>query len=104
MKILHVPTIQAVLLSAAIDHHSTDHTASALLYSVSFAAVASIQPNEAVDLLGFERLTLLRYLMQQMDIALMKARLLIYPNLQALQALVIYLVSLLYSFSESTAC
>lgn len=93
MKILHVPTAHPKVLEAVINPHQTNETTMALLYAVCFVATATIPKQETKEQLGFERLTLLRYLMHRLDASLTKAKVLMYPNVEALQALVIYLVA-----------
>ncbi|OJD30031.1 c6 transcription [Diplodia corticola] len=94
MKLLHIPTAQPLLLDAAKNTRSTGDTTVALLYAVSFAATASVTEEETMTQFGLSRLSLLRQLMYQMDQSLMKAKFLIYPNLQTLQSIVIYLTAL----------
>ncbi|EKG21319.1 hypothetical protein MPH_01311 [Macrophomina phaseolina MS6] len=66
----------------------------ALLFAISFAATAATSKHEAEEQLGFERLKLLRYFMRRIDGSLAKAKILLYPSIEALQALVIYLSTL----------
>ncbi|THC90190.1 hypothetical protein EYZ11_010348 [Aspergillus tanneri] len=65
-----------------------------LVYAVAFAATATVPGAKAIQKLGFEKSTLLRHFMQQMDNAFMKAQFLLRPNTQSLTALVIYLTAL----------
>lgn len=92
MKILHIPTAQPHLLDAAKNSQPASDTTMALLYAVCFAATATISKEEALAQFGHDRLSLLRHFMYRMDQSLMKAKFLIYPDLQTIQSLVIYLV------------
>ncbi|KAK7457617.1 hypothetical protein Landi51_01750 [Colletotrichum acutatum] len=94
MKILHIPTIQPVMLGVAAKPQGADHTTLALLYATAFAAITSMSSTEVATQLGTERLVLLRHFMREIDGAFTSAQFLLYPNVQGLKALAIYLTAL----------
>lgn len=95
VKILHIPTIQPVVLGAAANPAEAEDATLALLYAIAFAATVTMQNSSSVDQLGYGKTTLLRYFMRRMDEAFMRAQFLLRPNTQSLTALVIYLVGCL---------
>ncbi|KAK1622613.1 hypothetical protein BDP81DRAFT_144786 [Colletotrichum phormii] len=92
MKILHVPTIQPVMLGVAAKPQGADNMTLAVLYATAFAATTSMSSTEVATQLGVERLVLLRHFMREIDGAFTRAQFLLYPNVQGLKALAIYLV------------
>ncbi|KAF2137194.1 uncharacterized protein K452DRAFT_257913, partial [Aplosporella prunicola CBS 121167] len=94
MKLLHVPTVRSVFFAATNKDLPATDTTRALLYAMSFAATTTISRERTLSQFGIEQLSLLRHFMHQMDQSLMKAKFLIYPDLQTLQSLVIYLTAL----------
>ncbi|KNG86164.1 hypothetical protein ANOM_006580 [Aspergillus nomiae NRRL 13137] len=94
VKLLHIPTIQPVILHASANPHEADDTTMTLVYAVAFAATATVPRARSIEQLGFEKTLLLRHLMQQMDSAFMRAQFLLRPSTWGLTALVIYLTAL----------
>ncbi|KAK1712059.1 hypothetical protein BDP67DRAFT_61275 [Colletotrichum lupini] len=94
IKILHIPTIQPVMLGVAAKPHGADNITQALLYTTAFAATTSMSSTEVATQLGIERLVLLRHFVREIDGAFTRAQFLLYPNVQGLKALAIYLTAL----------
>ncbi|KXH42537.1 fungal specific transcription factor domain-containing protein [Colletotrichum nymphaeae SA-01] len=94
IKILHIPTIQPVMLGVAAKPQGADNITQALLYTTAFAATTSMSSTEVATQLGIERLVLLRHFMREIDGAFTRAQFLLYPNVQGLKALAIYLTAL----------
>ena len=84
--------MQPIILNASANPHEADDTTMTLVYAVAFAATVTVPRAKSMERLGFEKTTLLRHLMQQMDGAFMRSQFLLRPNTRALTALVIYLV------------
>ncbi|KAE8416580.1 hypothetical protein BDV36DRAFT_259909 [Aspergillus pseudocaelatus] len=94
VKLLHIPTIQPIIMNASANPREADDTTMTLVYAVAFAATVTVPRAKSMERLGFEKTTLLRHLMQQMDSAFMRSQFLLRPNTRALTALVIYLTAL----------
>lgn len=92
VKLLHVPTIQSVVLDTVSKTETADHSILALVYAIAFAATVTLSSSETARQFLLEKTILLRHLMQEMDNAFMKGQFMIRPNTTSLTALVIYLV------------
>ncbi|KAL2875799.1 hypothetical protein SGCOL_008946 [Colletotrichum sp. CLE4] len=82
------------MLGVAAKPQGADNMTLALLYAATFAATTSMSGTEVATQLGVERLILLRHFMREIDGAFTRAQFLLYPNVQGLKALAIYLTAL----------
>lgn len=94
VKIFHAPTIQQTVLDASTNLRNIPKHVEALLFSIYFIAVTSMQPNECESLLGSSKPDLLVKYSHGAQQALVNARFMRSLNLTTLNAFIIYLVSL----------
>lgn len=94
VKVLHVPTIEPVILQAAVDQDGMSHGLAALTFAIYFSSVTSLSETECLHLFGVERSQLLQVYKLYTEQALSRAGLLVTHETLVLQAFVIYLASL----------
>jgi hypothetical protein len=95
-KILHIPTAQPTVFEAINNPRGAARDVNALLFAIYFAATTSLQKEDVNHLLGQEKSVAIEVLKQGLEKALEHANLLDNPTLTSIQALAIYLVSLLF--------
>lgn len=99
MKIVHVPTLQPYVMEAATNMESVPLNYQALLYAVFTMAVVSLSEVEAVQMLGCPRDEALRRFTLGTKISLTKFNFLKNYDMAILQALLLYLVRVLATYS-----
>ncbi len=95
LKILHVPTAQSSVVATILDPKSASSSAVALTFAIYFAAVTSLchgNGTEHIDL-PHEKSLLLKQYKIALDRLLVITDLMNKPEMVALQALTIYVVS-----------
>lgn len=94
IKVLHVPTVEPLILRAAHQLDRIPRALEALMMVVYFTVVVSLSPSECLQLLGSEKATLVHIFKLGTDQALAQAGLLETDEIITLQALAIYLTGL----------
>lgn len=94
LKILHIPTVQSTVISAILEPRSAQSSTVALTFAIYYAAVTALchDNNDSIDL-HWEKTTLLKRFKISLDRLLLVTDLMNQPELTALQALAIYVVS-----------
>lgn len=95
LKILHIPTVQSIVVATILDPRSAQSSTVALTFAIYFAAITALchdNNNEPIDL-PCEKLTLLKRYKMALDRLLLVTDLMNQPEMTALQALAIYVVS-----------
>jgi hypothetical protein len=92
-KIIHVPTVQPLLVEAATDRSNLPKNVEALLFSIFTMGVVSMTDQECMMQLGYSRDTAYNRFSKGTRVALMRFGILKAYDLAILQALVLYLVS-----------
>ncbi|KAI1280188.1 fungal-specific transcription factor domain-containing protein [Xylaria sp. FL0933] len=93
-KLIHVPSMQSIVMNAATDITKVSLTHQALLFSVYCMAVVSLNSQEAIQLLGMTREDALNRFTRGTKIALTRSNFLKNYNMATLQALALYMLSL----------
>lgn len=91
-KVIHVPTLQPFVIEAAGASRGIPLNIEALLFAIFVMATISLDEDECVRLLGFEREEAIKRFSAGVRIALTKVGFLTSYDLVTLQALVIYQV------------
>lgn len=91
MKLLHVPTVNHMIIKAAVNPSQLSKAAEALFYSICFAAVVSMKDDQCDQLLGGTKDTLTDKYRFAVEQALARASFLNSSNLMVLQALALFL-------------
>lgn len=91
-KILHIPTAQATIFNAINNPGSAEANLNALLFAIYFAALTSLSPADAFNLLGQDRSKILIKFKQGLEHSLAAANLFDSPSMLSLQAMGIYIV------------
>lgn len=95
LKILHIPAVQSTVVATILDPRSARSSTLALTFAIYFAAVTALchgSNNEPIDL-PCGKLTLLKRYKMALDRLLLVTDLMNQPEMTALQALAIYVVS-----------
>lgn len=95
LKVLHIPTVQSTVVATILEPRSAQSSTVALTFAIYFAAVTALchdTSNEPIDLPCEKRELLKRY-RASLDRLLMVTELMSRPEMTALQALAIYVVS-----------
>jgi hypothetical protein len=95
LKILHIPTVQSTVIATIVDPRSARSSTVALTFAIYFAAVTVLchdSNNDPIEL-PCEQMTLLKRYKMSLDRLLMVPELMNQPEMTALQALAIYVVS-----------
>jgi hypothetical protein len=92
IKILHVPTVQSLLFAAINDFKNIPHDLNALLFSIYYSAISSLDPESVVRILNQDRPSALRRFQKGIEISLAQASFLELPTVTSLQAFVMFLV------------
>ncbi|KAG6246577.1 hypothetical protein E4U23_004528 [Claviceps purpurea] len=93
-KVVHVPTIQPVVLEGAMNMMSIPHNQQALLFSIYSTASLSMSESESIQLLGMTREAAVQSFMAGTKIALVRCNFLKNYDMTALQALVHFMHSM----------
>ncbi|KAI1350416.1 fungal-specific transcription factor domain-containing protein [Xylaria sp. FL0043] len=93
-KLIHVPSMQSIVMNAATDITKVSLTHQALLFSIYCMAVVSLNSQEAIQLLGMTREDALNRFTRGTKIALTRSNFLKNYNMATLQALALYMLSL----------
>ncbi|KAE8312527.1 hypothetical protein BDV41DRAFT_577715 [Aspergillus transmontanensis] len=92
-KILHIPTAQSAIIATILDPKNAGKSMSALTFAIYFAALTSMNEQDAADL-SLNRVQLLEHFKSGLSHILVGTELLNQPDMPALQALAIFLTSL----------
>jgi len=93
VKMFHAPTVQQMILDASGDLKNIARPTEALMFSIYFLSITSLQNEECESMFGESRPSLLAKYSYAAQQALINARFLKSLNLFTLQALILYLVS-----------
>lgn len=93
LKILHIPTAQSSVISTILDPKSAGRSMISLTYAIYFAAVTSLEQIDEPVNLPMESPKLLKMYRSSLDRLLIVTDIMNRPELTALQALSIYVVS-----------
>ena len=102
-KIIHVPTLQPYLVEASSGSHNLPHSVKTLLFAIFTMATVSMTPDECLSILGYSRETALQRFSNGVRVSLVRAGFLKAYDLETLQALVIYLISLQGRYNRHAA-
>ena len=104
IKVLHRPTVKAQIVTAASNLGSVSRTSQeALMFSMYYAAVTSLSPDECQAQLGKDREIMLLQFKHATEAALVNVDFLSNPDLVALQAFVIFLASVRSNSAERSS-
>ncbi|OIW23815.1 hypothetical protein CONLIGDRAFT_657415 [Coniochaeta ligniaria NRRL 30616] len=92
VKVLHVPSMEQLMRERRACLGNIPPSTEALLFSIYYAAVASMEVDEVARSLGAEKFTLLNQYRFAVEQALAKANFITDPDLTVCQAFVIFLV------------
>lgn len=95
VKILHIPTVQSTVISAILEPRSARSSTVALTFAIYFAAVTVLCHDNSHDPIDLhcEKATLLKRFKMSLDRLLVATDLMDQPEMTAIQALAIYVVS-----------
>ncbi|KAG6085771.1 hypothetical protein E4U33_001106 [Claviceps sp. LM78 group G4] len=93
-KVVHVPSIQPVVLEGAMNMMSMPHNQQALLFSIYSTASLSMSESESVQVLGMTREAAVQSFLAGTKIALVRSNFLKNYNMTVLQALVHFMHAL----------
>ncbi|KAI1444582.1 fungal-specific transcription factor domain-containing protein [Annulohypoxylon stygium] len=93
-KVIHVPTVQPLLVEAATSRENVPKNVEALLFSIYLMATVSLSDDECVERFGFTKVEAYNRYSKGCRSALMRIGILKNYDLVVLQALVLYLFSL----------
>ncbi|KAI1336205.1 fungal-specific transcription factor domain-containing protein [Xylariaceae sp. FL0016] len=93
-KIVHVPTVQPLLVEAATSRADIHKNVEALLFSIYLMGAVALRDDECIDLLGYNKEEAYARFSKGCRTALMRIGILKSYDLVVLQALVLYLFSL----------
>lgn len=92
VRLLHVPTTQPLFFAAVNDPSQIAPDFSALLFSIYFAAVTSVDDSEISLILGQDRQSALNAYQHGLELSLHMAGFSDYPTIASIQAMAMYLV------------
>ena len=93
VKIFHAPSMQRVVLEAAMNTEAISSAHEALLFAMYLSAVTTLNDNECLKVMGELKQTLRKTFLNATQQALVNAEFLRCTDLMVLQALTLYLVS-----------
>ncbi|KAK4451948.1 fungal-specific transcription factor domain-containing protein [Podospora aff. communis PSN243] len=102
-KIIHVPTLQPYLAEAITRSPNVPKSVEALLFSIFLMAAIALTPDECQGLLGQSREEALQRYSKGVRLTLLRMNFLKSNDLNTLQALVIYLISLQGRYNRHAA-
>ncbi|KAH6718329.1 fungal-specific transcription factor domain-containing protein [Leptodontidium sp. MPI-SDFR-AT-0119] len=91
IKIFHLPTTQAIVYAAIKNTNESGADTNALLFSIYFAATASLNHKSLVNILGNDKTTALNQFKRGLEQSLATSKFLDTPNLVTLQAITLYI-------------
>ncbi|KAG6006964.1 hypothetical protein E4U21_006584 [Claviceps maximensis] len=94
LKLVHVPSVQPVVLEGAVNMMSLPHHQQALIFSIYTAASLSLSESESIKILGMSKEVAAQKFLTGTKLALIRFNFLKNYNMTALQALVLYTHSL----------
>lgn len=100
VRLLHVPTTQPLFFAAVNNPTQTIPDFSALLFSIYFAAVTSIDDSETNLILGQDRQSALNAYQYGLELSLHMAGFSDNPTITSIQAMSMYLVCILFDFLD----
>ncbi|EPE05413.1 fungal specific transcription factor domain-containing protein [Ophiostoma piceae UAMH 11346] len=102
-KIIHVPTLQPYLVEASSGSHNLPQSVKTLLFAIFTLATVSMTPDECLSILGYSRETALQRFSNGVRVSLVRTNFLKAYDLETLQGLVIYLISLQGRYNRHAA-
>ena len=102
-KIIHVPTLQPYVAEAAGGSTTVPPSVKTLLFAIYTLSTISLTPDECLKLLGYSRETALQRFSRGVRLSLLKTNFMKNYDLETLQALVIYLISLQGRYNRHAA-
>lgn len=93
-KVVHVPTVQPMVMEGATNITSLQHYQQALVLSIYTSAAVSLSEAESIQLLGMSRESAIQKFLAGTKVALIRFNFLKNYNMTALQALVHFMVRL----------
>lgn len=102
-KIIHVPTLQPYLMEATSGSPNIPQSVKTLLFAIFTLATVAMTPDECLTMLGHSRETALQRFSNGVRLSLVRAGFLKAYDLETLQGLVIYLISLQGRYNRHAA-
>ncbi|CAK7215304.1 hypothetical protein SCUCBS95973_002436 [Sporothrix curviconia] len=102
-KIIHVPTLQPYVVEATSGSNSVPPNVRTLLFAIYTLSTVSMTPDECLNMLGYSRETALQRFSSGVRLSLLKTNFMKSYDLETLQALVIYLISLQGRYNRHAA-
>ncbi|CAK7266283.1 hypothetical protein SEPCBS57363_002012 [Sporothrix epigloea] len=102
-KVIHVPTLQPYVVEAASGSSNVPPSVKTLLFAIYTLSTVSMTPDECLSMLGYSRETALQRFSSGVRLCLLKTNFLKSYDLETLQALVIYLISLQGRYNRHAA-
>ncbi|CAK7266132.1 hypothetical protein SEPCBS119000_001867 [Sporothrix epigloea] len=102
-KVIHVPTLQPYVVEAASGSNNVPPSVKTLLFAIYTLSTVSMTPDECLSMLGYSRETALQRFSNGVRLCLLKTNFLKCYDLETLQALVIYLISLQGRYNRHAA-
>ncbi|CAK7199617.1 hypothetical protein SEUCBS139899_002300 [Sporothrix eucalyptigena] len=102
-KIVHVPTLQPYVVEATSGSHTVPPSVKTLLFAIYTLSTVSLTPDECLNMLGYSRETALQRFSNGVRLSLIKTNFMKAYDLETLQALVIYLISLQGRYNRHAA-
>lgn len=96
VKIIHVPSAKNIIMKAAVSSQNLSKANEAVFYSICFAAIVSMQEEQAKQLLGEDKHILMQKYRFAVEQALSRASFLNSSSLMVLQAFVMFLIVVKY--------
>ncbi|KAI0965827.1 fungal-specific transcription factor domain-containing protein [Xylaria arbuscula] len=93
-KLIHVPSLQSVVMNAAADINQVSLANQALLFSIYNMAVVSLNAQEVIQFLGMTREEAMNQFTRATKLALTRSNFLKNYNMTILQALALYMLAL----------
>ncbi|KAK1726585.1 hypothetical protein CaCOL14_004372 [Colletotrichum acutatum] len=102
-KLIHVPSLQPLVVEAAANHSNVANNAQALLFAIYLVATLTMTESEARQMLDTSKEEALKKFTAGVKAALTKVNFLKNHDLMTLQALILYLVSLQGRYNRHAA-
>lgn len=100
LKILHIPSLQSVVVQTILNPGSASLSTLALTFAIYYAAITSMWEEEDTLVPPEEQAVLISRFKTALDQLLTVRHLISQPDIQCIQALAIYVVSTLYDSSH----
>lgn len=92
-KVIHVPTVQPLVVEAATNRENLPKNVEALLFAIYVMGVIALSDSECIAILGYSKDIAINRFSKGVRVALMRIGILYKYDMVVLQAMVLYLVS-----------